>query len=304
MTLVGQASLADAHVMKNKIVRRILVATDGSEAAQAAVSLAASFARPSGASVEVVHVWNLEVRRRHGVWDIETRSEARELVESTVDQLCGLDLDAQGDILDADSGHIAEALAGAARWYDADLIVVGSRGLSDWQSLVWAHSVSHQLLTKVDCPVLIVRGPSPASGYQSKRVLLAIAGGDDIEPGVAAAVAAAGVPGSEVLVLHVSQSFYGAQGLAYVEPDQEIQETLARATTLLADAGVSANAIVAPSGPVAQTVIETAAKWGADIIVIGSSRMGDLGSLLLGSVTHSLLRSSDRPVLVAERTSR
>jgi nucleotide-binding universal stress UspA family protein len=64
------------------------------------------------------------------------------------------------------------------------------------------------------------------------------------------------------------------------------------------------DAIVAPSGPVAEKVIEAAAKWGADIIVIGSSRMGDLGSILLGSVTHSLLRSSDRPVLVAERTSR
>ncbi|HEV2139816.1 MAG TPA: universal stress protein, partial [Candidatus Dormibacteraeota bacterium] len=64
--------------------------------------------------------------------------------------------------LDEDNGHIAEALAEAADQYHADLVVVGSRGLSDWQSLVLAHSVSHQLLTKVDCPVLIVKGPSPA----------------------------------------------------------------------------------------------------------------------------------------------
>ena len=286
------------------IVRRILVATDGSEPAQAAVSLAASFARASGASVEVVHVWNLEVHHRRGVWDLETRPEAKELVESTVDRVRGLDVDAAGDILNADSAHVAGALADAARAYAADLIVVGSRGLSDWQSMVWAHSVSHQLLTKVDCPVLIVRGPSPPSEHQSRRVLLAIAGGDDIEPGVAAAVAAAAAPGSEVLVLHVAQSFYAFQGLTYVEPDEEIQETLARATTLLTDAGVAAKAIVAASGPVAQTVIETAEKWNADIIVVGSSRMGDLGSLVLGSVTHSLLRSSDRPVLVAERTPR
>ena len=51
-------------------------------------------------------------------------------------------------------------------------------------------------------------------------------------------------------------------------------------------------------------VIEVAEKWDADVIVIGSGRMGDLASLLLGSVTHSLLRSSDRPVLVAERAPR
>ena len=290
--------------MKNMNVRRILVATDGSQPAQAAVSVAASFARASGASVEVVHVWNLEVQRRHGVWDIETRSEARELVESTVDQLRAFDIEAKGDILDEDNGHIAEALAQAADHYHADLIVIGSRGLSDWQSLVLAHSVSHQLLTKVDCPVLIVKGPAPASPHESRRVLLAIVGGDDIEPGVAAAVAAAAAPGSAVLVLHVAQTLIAAQGLTYVEPDEEIQETLARAKTLLRDAGVAAEAMVAPSGPVAQRVIEAAANWGADIIVIGSGRMGDLGSLLLGSVTHSLLRSSDRPVLVAERAAR
>jgi len=290
--------------MEDKTFHRILVATDGSDAAQAAATLAANFARASRARVEVVHVWNLEVRRRHGVWDVETRSEARELVQSTVDRVRGLAVEAEGDILDADSGHVAGALAEAAREYDADLIVVGSRGLSDWQSLLSAHSVSHQLLTKVDCPVLIVRGPSPASEHESKRVVLAIAGGDDIEPGVAAAVAAAAAPGSAVLVLHVAQTLYAAQGLTYVERDEEIQETLARATTLLTDAGVATNAIVASPGPVAQKVIEVAAKWGADIIVIGSGRMGDLGSLLLGSVTHSLLRTSDRPVLVAERAAR
>jgi nucleotide-binding universal stress UspA family protein len=290
--------------MKIRTVRRILVATDGSESAEAAVSLAASFAQTSGASVEVVHVWSLEVRHRHGVWDLETHSEARTLVESTVDRLRGLDVDAEGDILDADCSHVAGALTEAVRKYDADLVVVGSRGLSDWQSLVSAHSVSHQLLTKVDCPVLIVRGPSPASEHRSKRILLAIAGGDDIEPGVAAAVAAAASPGSAVLVVHVAQTFYADQGLTYVESDEEIKETLVRATALLTAAGVARDTIVAPSGPVAERVIEVAARWGADIIVIGSSRMGDLGSLLLGSVTHSLLRTSDRPVLVAERTPR
>ena len=39
----------------------------------------------------------------------------------------------------------------------------------------------------------------------------------------------------------------------------------------------------------------------ADLIVVGSSRMGDIGSLFLGSVSHDLLHMTDRPVLVAER---
>ena len=46
-----------------------------------------------------------------------------------------------------------------------------------------------------------------------------------------------------------------------------------------------------------------AADWNADLIVVGSSRMGDIGSLFLGSVSHDLLHVTDRPVLIAERVS-
>ena len=59
--------------------------------------------------------------------------------------------------------------------------------------------------------------------------------------------------------------------------------------------------MVAHAGPVAQVVAQIAAGWRADVIVIGSSRMGDLGSMILGSVTHDLLRATERPLLVAER---
>jgi nucleotide-binding universal stress UspA family protein len=48
-------------------------------------------------------------------------------------------------------------------------------------------------------------------------------------------------------------------------------------------------------------VAEIAEAWTADVIVVGSSRMGDLGSLMLGSVSHNLLRTTGRPILVAER---
>jgi len=287
--------------MKDSSFSRILIATDGSEAAAAAVSLAGSFAHASGAAVRIVHVWNLEVHHRAGVWDVETRSEARRLVDSSISLVRRLGISADGEILHADHGRVAVAIAEAARNFEANLIVIGSRGLSDWQSILTDHSVSHELLTRVDCPVLVVRGPSPATEHASKRVLLAIAGGDDIEPAMAAAIAAAASPGSSVLVLHVAQAIFGAQGFAWVESGEEINQVMARSTELLSKAGITASATVAPHGPVAETVLAAAARWEADVIVIGSSRMGDLGSLVLGSVTHNLLRASARPILVAEK---
>jgi nucleotide-binding universal stress UspA family protein len=286
--------------MRNQGFGRILLATDGSEQATAAVGVTESFALASSASVLVVHVWNLEVHHRHGVWDVEVRTEADALLKSTVARLRDAGVEADGMISRADHNHIAAAIAEAARTFKADLVVVGSRGLSDWASIV-EHSTAHQLLSSVDSPLLIVRGNAEAATHLAKRVLLAVAGGDDLLPAARAAAAAASAPGAEVKVVHVAQCIVGVQGFAYVEPEEEIRETIDRATAMLQDAGLTTSSLVTEAGPVAEVVARAAASWHADVIVIGSSRMGDLGSLLLGSVTHDLLRATDRPILVAER---
>jgi nucleotide-binding universal stress UspA family protein len=287
-----------AMVASNRF-NRILLATDGSEQAQAAVAATIAFASPS-ATVKVVHVWNLEVRHRHGTRDIEVRSEAETLVDATVARLLAAGLIAQREICRADSNHVAAAIAVSAREFKADVVVVGSRGLSDWQSMR-QYSVSHELLCAVDCPILIVRAPLHAEKARGRRILLAIAGGDDLAPGVKAAVAAATTAGSIVMVVHVAQALFGAQGFAYVESEEEIEATMATAIKLVEDAGVEAQGMVAHAGPVAPVVAEIAEGWKADLIVSGSSRMGDLGSMFLGSVSHDLLRATDRPVLIAER---
>lgn len=131
-------------------------------------------------------------------------------------------------------------------------------------------------------------------------MVLAIAGGDDLAPAVGAAVAVAG-PDTSVMVVHVAQAIVGVQGFAYVESEDEIRETMSQASELLLDANVKVQGMVAHEGPVAKVVTEIAADWNADLIVVGSSRMGDIGSLLLGSVSHDLLHVADRPVLVAQR---
>jgi nucleotide-binding universal stress UspA family protein len=282
--------------------KRVLLATDASEEADAAVDATIALLRDSHSSAEVrvVHVWNLEVHRPHGHWDIEVRSEAEKLVGSTVDRLKAAGVRADGEILRADGEHLADAVAIAAREFMSDVVVLGSRGLSDWQSM-FKHSVSHRVLSEVDCPVLIVRGHAHIPSGGARRVLLAIAGGDDLGPGVRAAIAVAASAKSKVMVVHVAQAIIGGRGFAYVESEDEIQTTMATAIRLLGEAGVPSEGTVPHSGPVAKTVAEIAEAWRADVIVVGSSRMGDLGSLMLGSVSHNLLRTTGRPVLVAER---
>jgi nucleotide-binding universal stress UspA family protein len=282
-----------------KRFERILLATDGSDASQAAVDVTIAIAKSRTAKVRVAHVWNLEVHRRDGFWDVEMRSAAEKLVDATVEQLVKAGVIAEREIDRADSKHVAAAIALSASEFKADLIVLGSRGLTDWQSMT-RHSVSHEVLCAVDCPVMIVRGRHAGSPAKVARIVLAIAGGDDLAPAARAAEAVAG-PDASVMVVHVAQAIFGVQGFAYVEADDEIHETMARASELLMDAHLNVQGMVAHPGPVAKAVAEIAADWKADLIVVGSSRMGDIGSLVLGSVSHDLLHMTDRPVLIAER---
>lgn len=284
-----------------KRFERIFLATDGSEASQAAVDATIAIAKSPTATVKVAHVWNLELRHRHGRWDLEIRSEAEKLVDASVMRLFHAGVMAERQIIRADSNHVAAAIALEAREFGADLVVIGSRGLSDWQSLT-QHSVSHQLLCAVDCPVLIVRGRPISASNRASKILLAIAGSDDLAPAARAAVAVA-QPKASVMVVHVARAIIGLQGFAYVESVDEIRQTIARACTLLSDAGVSVQGMVAHQGPVAKAVAEIAQDWNADLIVIGSSRMHDIASLFLGSVSHDLLHMTDRPVLIAERVA-
>jgi nucleotide-binding universal stress UspA family protein len=70
---------------------------------------------------------------------------------------------------------------------------------------------------------------------------------------------------------------------------------------MLNDAGVSAESMVPAPDSVGRAVADTAAAWRADVIVIESARLGDLGGMLFASVTHDLLHLTRTPVLVAER---
>ncbi len=284
-----------------KRFERILLATDGSEASRAAVDATIAIAKSPTAKVMVAHAWSLEVHHRHGFWDVEVRSEALKLVDTTVERLLHAGVIAEREIVRADTNHVAAAIAYTARDFQADLVVIGSRGLSDWQSLT-QHSVSHQLLCAVDCPVLIVRTLPAGSPIKTSKILLAIAGGDDLGPGVQA-VAAVAQQEALVMVVHVAQALFGLEGFAYVESDEEIRNTMTRACGLVIDAGINVQGMVAHEGPVAKAVAEIAQDWNADLIVIGSSRMRDMASLFLGSVSHDLLHLTDRPVLIAERVA-
>ena len=268
---------------------RILLATDCSSHSQAAIEATIELARFTGTVVRVAHICTAE-----------TIGEAETLVAGIVERLLAAGVMADKEVFRGDAGHVAAAISTVAHDFKADLVVLGSRGLSDWRSL-FKHSVSHQVLTALDCPVLVVRTRPAGDIASTRRIMVAVAGGDDIAPAVRAASAVARARRCSVLAVHVAQSIVSPPGLGYFESDEETQLTIERTVQELRAAGVDAKGVVAPAGPVAATLARVAEEWNADLIVTGSSRMGDAASLVLGSVSHELLHASDVPVLIAER---
>ncbi len=136
---------------------KIVLAVDGSQQSQKAVPLAIDIAKKSAADVVVVHV------REHmvdlgGVWERESESRARAIVDGACKELEGAGVTANAEIrrsLDG-SGRIAQEIIDTADEEEADLIVMGSRGVSNLRSLLLG-SVAHKVLQLSSQPVLIAR---------------------------------------------------------------------------------------------------------------------------------------------------
>lgn len=141
--------------------KRILVAIDGSPysgyAAPDAIAIASCFK----ASILVLHILEREVGRA-GAFPMETTEEADRLVAAAVKAFQDAGITATSEVQHATAGHVAKHIVETAKEQDCDLIVMGSRGLSDIVGLLLG-SVTHKVVQLAHVPVLVARGPKAAA---------------------------------------------------------------------------------------------------------------------------------------------
>jgi nucleotide-binding universal stress UspA family protein len=142
----------------------IVVGVDGSAGSRAALAWALGEAELRGATVRAVHAWTVPtvpvatagftpaaVRSTGDATEYERMS--REVLDATVDAVVSAsDADAAVHRVLVQAPP-AQALISAA--VDAELLVVGSRGLGGFKELLLG-SVSHQCANHAPCPVVIV----------------------------------------------------------------------------------------------------------------------------------------------------
>jgi nucleotide-binding universal stress UspA family protein len=135
--------------------KHILVAIDGSDYSQHALPVAIETAKRFDADLFVFHVAEHD-RGRAAAFVVESPAEATRLVADAVKTAKDAGVDAKGELADRAAGHVAAAIVETAAAHDIDLIVMGSRGLSDAQGIMLG-SVTHKVIQTADAPVLVAR---------------------------------------------------------------------------------------------------------------------------------------------------
>ena len=131
-----------------------------------------------------------------------------------------------------------------------------------------------------------------------QRVLIAVADAGQVGPVVELA-RRAGVREARVLHLNLRESYGGRR--FPLEQDAAASYAAEAAVFELRMAGMATSGHVrhALIGKAVEEITAEAAEWGADLIILGPSRRGEIASRLRGSVTLKVLQHASCPVLVA-----
>lgn len=199
-------------------------------------------------------------------------------------------------------GPHARTIVRRARHAKADLILIGSRGLSDLQGFLMG-SLSRQIASIAPCSILVVKQPLP----QLTRVVLAV--DDSKHSRTAARFLRSFILPESAMTTILSSAERPVTDLAvrYLSKAQvaELERpVLERATHLVASLrdeflkeGYAAVTAV-QMDHVIDTIVTQVEADHADLLVIGSRELTKSERLYLGSVSESLLRHAPCSVLI------
>jgi nucleotide-binding universal stress UspA family protein len=140
-------------------MQSIVVGTDGSPSAQAAVRRATDIAKWSGAPPHLVTAYPDVVSYRERIGSsakrdpIDLGEVAKTVLARTADDVTSQGVDVETH---AREGEPAKVILDVAQEQNADLIVVGARGLTGFERFLLG-SVSSKLSHHASCSVMIVR---------------------------------------------------------------------------------------------------------------------------------------------------
>lgn len=282
---------------------RIVVGTDGSAHADRALRWAVREAQLRDAAVELVHGYVVHLHT--AMLGRTDREMAAALMDTITERNRSL-----LDSVEWDANLVplvtrpSSALVDAGE--DADLIVVGSRGLGGFGEL-FLGATSFRTAAHASSPVAVIRGGDDSAALDGRRAI--VVGVDDsrtgrralrwaLEEAVRRDVGVTAVHAYHV-ASHPALATVGApeqlEDLRTTAHDQAVDLIDRILAETDASAAVAVDRVITP-GPPAGVLLDAA---GADrLLVVGTHGRGALGRVLIGSVSHQCLHHATGPVVV------
>ncbi len=279
---------------------RILVATDGSDVASAAVDAAIALATRFDAELHAVHV------REVGELPQDVADEAasdlertgREAAQRAADRAADAGLEATTAVVEGGQTPHDAILAHAAE-AGADLLVLGTHGRTGIGRWVMG-SVAEQAVRESPIPVLTVHGETVLDA-DIESVLVPTDGSAHAEAAADHAIALAAATGAALHVVHVVDLGMIGDGTAIGGALDALEEAGQAAVDRIVDRAEAADigTIQASvlSGRAYRAITDYADEADVDYVVMGTHGRTGMERFLLGSVTERVVRLSDVPVI-------
>lgn len=303
---------------------KIVVAIDGSQHAQRALSWALREAELRSASLTALHAFG--VRRFAGPFNREVslepeRAAAEHLVRTSLERI-GADgatpvgVDVTPIAVDVSPLRGNSAAAAVLRHsHDADLVVVGSRGLGGFPGLLLG-SVSQQVASHATVPVAVIPPGDDDEPAASTSVVVGVDGSASARRALQWAAEDAAlhdVPLTAVYVRHalsdtgLSVEFTASQRTQLSDLEEQATKQARRFLTGIIDDSLgAAHRAVHPrvvAGSPSRILSQDAAAP-TSTLVVGSRGRGGFTGLLLGSVSQQCLHHAAGPVVVTPACDR
>jgi nucleotide-binding universal stress UspA family protein len=287
-------------------LQTILAATDFSSTARAGVDWATELAQAHGARIELVHSLLVPSRATDFVPSPPDFTEALQEAASgrlneITDYVRGKGVEVSAELK---LGVPSQVILETARQKNADLIVIGTRGLSGLRHLLLG-STAERVVQHAHCPVLTVH-PGDADKHRSiDTVLVPTDFSQDAETAYSAALELLGRGnGTKVILLHVyhlpyEYTAYGTipTSLDYFKDvEGAAEDRLTALTEELKGKGFQVETIAREGFP-PEVILAEAEAAGADLIAMGTHGRTGLAHLVLGSTAERVVQRADCPVL-------
>lgn len=287
----------------------ILVAIDGSESALHAARWAAAEASQRGRGLTIVHAYHWPLPH-YGPAVVDPAVLHDALLSTANSNLAAAvaavaeatpELPVAAEVV---RGPVVTALLGRTR--RAELLVLGSRGLGGFTGLL-VGSVAVELVAHGHCPVVVVRGDTPAT---SAPVVVGVDGSPTSEMAIAIAFDEAASRRCELVAVHAWADTvvpFGpgggyANALDWTSMTEQAEKLLAESLAGWHEKypGVTVRRVVLRDQP-AGALLDAARA--AQLLVVGSRGRGGFTGLTLGSVSQALIHHSPCPVMIARPNS-